>query len=177
MERSAYIDKISSQLNNELHYNLVSNNPTISHFSKIREWCEKWLGEGQISQEIADWVLEIQPKPGVAFGNIKTYKEGNPLRLITSCCCTAIERISALTEFYLKKSLAQKLPSFLKDTTDSLINKIDKLNEKGPLPPGTFLVSWDIVAMFPNIDNCLGLSAVKEALDSRSILSPSTDCI
>ena len=97
------------------------------------------------------------------------------MRLITSCWGTAIERISALTEFYLKP-LAQKLPSFLKDTIDR-INKIDKLNEKGPLPPGTLLVSWDIVAMFPKIDNCLGLSAVKEALDSRSILSPSTDCI
>ena len=39
-------------------------------------------------------------QPGVAFGNVKTHKKGNPLRLITctSCCGTAIERLSAFTE-------------------------------------------------------------------------------
>lgn len=112
----------------------------------------------------------------MAFGNVKTHKEGNPLRLITSCCGTAIERLSALTEFYLKP-LAQNLPSFVKDTTD-LISKIQILNsEKGPLPPGCLLVSWDVVAIFPNIDNNLGISAVRKALDSRSDKFPLTDCI
>ena len=112
----------------------------------------------------------------MAFGNVKTHKEGNPLRLITSCCGTAIERLSAFTEFYLTP-LAQKLPSFVKDTTD-LINKIQNLNrEKGPLPTKSLLVSWDVVAMFPNIDNNLGTSAVRMALDSRSEKFPSTDCI
>ena len=81
--------------------------------------------------EIADWVIDISPKPGVAFGSIKT---GNPLCLITSCCGTAIERISAFSEFYLKP-LANELPSFLKDTTD-LINKINELNVRGPPPSG-----------------------------------------
>ena len=31
--------------------------------------------------------------------------------------------------------------------------------------------------MFPNIDNKLGISAVRKALDSRSIKFPSTECI
>jgi len=59
-----------------------------------------------------------------------------------------------------------------------LINKIQFLNrEKGPLPTGSLLVSWDVVAMFPNIDNNLGISAVRMALDTRSDKFPSTDCI
>ena len=137
------------------------------HFERIKNSGRKWLAEGQINQEIATWIASLEPKPGVAFGNVKTHKEGNPLRLITFCCGTAIERLSAFTEFYLKPS-AQKLPSFVKDTTD-LINKIQNLNtEKGPLPTGRLLVSWDVVAMFPNIDNNLGISAVRMALDSRS---------
>ena len=88
-------------------------------------------------KDIATWVANLEPKLGVAFGNAKTHKEGNPLRLITSCCRTAIERLSAFTEFYLKP-LAQTLPSFVKDTTD-LINKIQTFNsEKGPLPTWVF---------------------------------------
>ena len=39
------------------------------------------------------------------------------------------------------------------------------------------LVSFDIVNMFPSIDNVKGMKAVRSALDSRSELKPSTDCI
>ena len=68
------------------------------------------------------------------------------------------------------------MPSFIKDTTH-LINKIDEINQLGPFPTGTLLVSWDVVAMFPNIDNELGVTAVKNALDARSVKIPSTECI
>ena len=80
-------------------------------------------------------------KPGKAFGTIKTHKKGNPLRLMISCCGTAIENLSALTEFYLK-SLAQNLPSFVKDTTH-LLQRIEELNKTGPFPKDSLLVSWD----------------------------------
>ena len=111
----------------------------------------------------------------MAFGNVKTHKRDNPLRLITCCCGTAIERLSAFTEFYLEP-LSQNLPSFIKDSTD-FINKIQALNAKGPFPVGSLLVSWDIVSMFPNIDNDLGITAVRKALNSRSSIFPSTDCV
>ena len=39
------------------------------------------------------------------------------------------------------------------------------------------MVSWDVVSMFPNIDNNFGLTAVKNALDARERLVPSTKCI
>ena len=42
---------------------------------------------------------------------------------------------------------------------------------------GSLLVSWDVVSMFPNIDNDLGITAVRKALASRSSKFPSTDCI
>lgn len=175
LDKSAYVEKITSQLDNDLHYAKSDVDPTSNHFDKVKKWSQKWLSEKQISQDVADWVTDTTPKPGVAFGNIKTHKVGNPLRLITSCCGTAIERLSAFTESFLKP-LSNKLPSFLKDTTD-LINKINELNIKGPLPQGTLLVSWDVVGMFPNIDNNLGLSAVREALDSRPVQIPSSNCI
>ena len=50
-------------------------------------------------------------------------------------------------------------------------------NKSGPLPTGTLLVSWDVVSMFPNIDNKLGLTAVRKALNVRENKFPSTTCI
>ena len=83
--------------------------------------------------------------------------------------------MSAFTEFYLQP-LARKQPSFVKDTTD-LLNRIKELNKRGPFAEGTLLVSWDVVSMFSNIDNELGLGAVKRALETRDHLLPSTSCI
>ena len=83
--------------------------------------------------------------------------------------------MSAFTEFYLQP-LARNLPSFIKDITD-LLNRIEQINNEGPFPDGTLLVSWDIVSMFPNIDNKLGLTAVKNALDASERKRPSTQCI
>ena len=39
------------------------------------------------------------------------------------------------------------------------------------------MVSWNVVAMFPNIDNNLGINAITDALHSRAVKIPSTDCI
>ena len=166
------------QLENPLQYRQLSLDPSDEHLNIVqawRIWGDKWLNFGQISQEIEDWVKGLWAKPGVAYGNVKTHKPNNLLRLITSCRGTAIERLSEFTEFYLKP-LAQKLPSFIKDTAH-LLQKIQQVNNTlSPLPPHALLVSWDIVSMFPNIDNKLGLTAVKCALDAREIQIPATDC-
>ena len=63
--------------------------------------------------------------------------------------------------------MAQKLPSFIKDT-DHFSQKIRDANMKGPFPEGTILVSWDVIGMFPNIDNNLGIAAITKALNNRA---------
>ena len=70
----------------------------------------------------------------------------------------------------LQNSVSQNLPSII---------KIKALNAKGPLPVGSLLVSLDVVSMLANIDNNLGITAVRKALDSTCTSSkfPSTDCI
>ena len=53
----------------------------VGYFEQVKNWGRKWLSEGQISQEIATWITNLETKPGLAFGNDKTHKRGNPLRL------------------------------------------------------------------------------------------------
>ena len=93
--------------------------------------------------------------------------------MLLSGCNTAIENLSIFVDFHLTP-LAKKLPSFIQDSTDFL-NKLLQLNYK---PTGnTYLVSFDVVNMFPNIDNNLGIKAVKKALNARETKFPPTDCI
>ena len=61
--------------------------------------------------------------------------------------------------------LTSNLPNAIKDTSHSL-DLID-IN-KSSLPDQLILVSFDIITMFPNIENERGIEAVRSVLDSRS---------
>ena len=95
----------------------------------------------------------------------KTHAPGNAIRVITSGFCTAVEKLAAFTEYFLP--CLKKEPQILIDTM-ALLNKIQVDNRFAPFPQGTLLVSLDVIAMYPSIDNEAGLSAWKKALDSRS---------
>ena len=87
------------------------------------------------------------------------------MRLLTSGCNTVVEKPSILVgkTLYL---LADGLNSKIKDTND-VLEIIDNC----------LLVSFDVVNMFPNIDNNSGLLSVKEALTDSNFYVDSTQCI
>ena len=64
--------------------------------------------------------------PGKMYGNVKTHKIGNPTRVITSGCNTAIENISIFVENSLYHA-SSELPSRIKDT-NHMLDIIDNLN-------------------------------------------------
>ena len=45
------------------------------------------------------------------------------------------------------------------------------------IPDNTILFYFDIVNMYPSIDNDKGITAVRNALETRVNKSPSIDCI
>ena len=58
------------------------------------------------------------------------------------------------------------------------MKNVEDVNRRfSPFPVGTLLVSWDVISMYPSIDNEVGLSSCKAALNRREKLSPSTDCL
>ena len=59
---------------------------------------------------------------------------------------------------------------------EQLLQIIDNINAN-ELPNDKILVSFDIVNMFPNIDNNKGIEAVRLALKNRPSRKPSTECI
>ena len=57
-----------------------------------------------------------------------------------------------------------------------MLDIIDNLNSLD-LPLDSILVSFDVINMFPNFDNNLGLSSVKKYLDLCSKNIPPTNCL
>ena len=108
-------------------------------------------------------------------GLIKTHKENNSARVMTSGCGTAVEFLFIFVENYLDKEV-NKIDSRIKDTPD-MLNKIDNINSRNITTKDSVLVSFDVVNMFPSIDNVLGLEAVSEILHNGESDLPHTECI
>ena len=58
-----------------------------------------------------------------------------------------------------------------------MLNIIDMINESNILTENSVLVRFDIVNIFPSIDNVSGLEAVCEILENREKDFPPAECI
>ena len=85
-----------------------------------------------------------------------------------------MEKLSMFVEIVLF-DLASDLPSRIRDT-GLMVNIVDELNRLN-LRSGSILVRFDIVNMFPNINNNLGLKTVFEVWESRVNKFPSTQSV
>ena len=57
--------------------------------------------------------------------------------------------------------LVRKTPSYIKDTNDDFINKIDNF----AVPPNSFLVTTDVTSVYTSIPNNEGTALVKKKYD------------
>ena len=96
------------------------------------------------------------------------------MRVITSGCNTAVENLSIFIENVFFK-LASELPSRIKDTCH-VLEIIDEMNNSN-LSFSAILVSFDVVNMFPSIDNNMGIASVRKYLDERECKDLPTDCV
>ena len=84
-----------------------------------------------------------------------------PGRPIILNCVAPTEKVSEFLDFHFK-SILQERASYMKDTTD-FHDKIKNLR----VPEDAFLVTADVVGLYPNIPHEAGLKLLKEALDKR----------
>ena len=109
------------------------------------------------------------------YGLVKTHKENNPGRVVTSGCGTAIEFLSIFVEEYLYKEVHQ-INSTIKGTS-KMLDIIDDIYNDNMITDSSILVSFDIINMFPCTDNISGLAAVSEILSNRESDFPPAECI
>ena len=94
----------------------------------------------------------------------KIHKEGMPGRPVVSSVSSPTEKISAFVDEFLK-SMAQELPSYIKDT----IHFLQKIDKVGEISEDTYMVTLDVKSLYTNIDNEEGLRVFEEELEKRSV--------
>ena len=153
---------------------MIDYDPTLDHIESVKQWAEKWLEKKEISSDWKDFIINEDAQPGKNTPLYKTHKENTPARLLTTGCNTAIENLSRFLEVH-SAPLTTQLRSRIKDT-GHLLELIDEINDKG-IPEGAILVSFDVVNMFPNIDNERGIQTLQTAYNKRPVQHPSTQCL
>ena len=135
----------------------------------------KWKAFDIIDSRWEKFIAPNDTKPGKMYGLVKTHKVNNPARVITSGCGTPLENLSIFVEKHLYKEVL-KIDTRIQDTPH-MLNIIDEMNQSNRLDDTCILVSFDVVNMFPSIDNATGIEAVRDILENRSVDFPPTDCI
>ena len=174
-----YRKRMYKELNNTEVYEKLDSTKVDSATHEINLLLELWnceaLDRKDINAAISKWMINTEATPGNIYQLYKAHKpeKGYPGRTIASVCGSPIENISKWVEYFIKP-IAKKLDHRIEDTRHAL-EKIENLN-KNPLFDAREVihVSWDISAMFPNIDNEGGISACEHRLNEREIKTPST---
>ena len=136
---------------------------------------KKWKQNNVLDNSWCRFIETSHANPGKMYGLVKTHKVGNPVRVITSGCGTAIENFSIFVEKCLYSEVL-KIESRVKDTSE-MLTMIDNLNKSNTLTSDGRLVSFDIINMFPSIDNISGLKVVKCIIDAGQDPFLPTTCI
>ena len=131
--------------------------------------------EGEINDTVVDFVTNHSAQPAKNYGLVKIHKPGCKFRVIKAGSNSATIHLSAFTEKFLGP-LARSQEHILADTTD--FNFVNHLNTRYvPMSEVVLLVSWDVEPMYPSVANKLGREACRDALNARSEVKPSTECL
>ena len=172
MDRDHYVSEAERQLNDSTYYELLDHDPTDEFAKKVSEAIEEMFDDGYITEKNMRYLIVDQPKAGRFYLLPKIHKAGNPGRPIVSANGHPTEKISEFVDLHLQPHV-NSLPSYLKDTTDYL----RKLQESGPIPPETLLVSLDVTSLYTNIPHEDGIRACKEAWEERPVKDPPTEIL
>ena len=172
LDNNDYEQKIQTQIDRS-SFNRLEEDPSKKFDIEINNWVLKWHRKKVLDDKWKSYITPHNSRPGKMYGNIKTHKADNPARVITSGCNTAVEHLSIFVEKVLY-GIASELPSGIKDT-NHMSDIIDDLNNLN-LYPESVLVSFDIINMFPTIDDRMGIKSVMKLLNKTACKDPPTQC-
>ena len=170
---------IKETLTDPRHYDQLEEDPTRQVKKKIQDWTNKWQSKAALTEDIAQYVTDIDnTHPARCKPLIKTHKKKPyPYRLLLSGSGTPVQPLSKLVQQAIAH-LTDHLTYQVIDTKEFLC-KIQEINlTMAPLPKDACLAVCDVVALYPSVDNAMGVPAVKLQLSKfPSPLDIPKDCI
>ena len=125
LDNEDYVKKVEHQINRS-SFQRLEYDPTKSFEVKVNTWVEKWSQMNILDQKWKSYIQTERSTSGKMYGLIKTHKNDNPARIITSGCNTTVESISIFVEKILN-DIASNFPSRIKDT-GPMLDIIDEIN-------------------------------------------------
>ena len=176
LNREDYIKEGIRQLSDNNFYIQTDTDLSKQHFDEIKAKLDEMTESNEIDRSCADFLSNPKYRTSQFYMLPKIHKrlDNPPGRPIVSGNGCPTERISQFVDFFLKP-IVQDIRSYIKDTTHFLT----LLEEVGPLPDNTLLVTLDVSSLYTNIPNDIGIQACKEKLDHyrTGALHPRNDSI
>ena len=160
MNRQEYIAEVERQLKDKKYYTELSENPCERFKQEIQTKIStiedsEWLNNiSDINIPSENRILQFYILPKIHKTHDPTLPLGYPGRPIVSACGSLTENISTFLDKALKTHM-ESLPSYIKDTTDS----INKIRHLPLLPKDSYLVTLDVTSLYNNIPHKEGIEA------------------
>ena len=117
LSNEQHCEKVQHQINRR-SFTLLNSDSTKLFEDKINRWIEKWITCKAIDENWKRFIKLKDVKPGKMYEIIKTPKEINSARIITSGSGTAMENLSIFVEKCLVAEV-QKIGTRIQDTQHS----------------------------------------------------------
>lgn len=168
MDKSYYITEALRQLENNVYYERLRNNPIENMKNELKDILLQGKDQNWISDNEFAFLLNEKPQIPCFYMLPKVHKnlrhpEGRP---IISGNGSLTEPCSQFVDYFIKP-LVRDLPSFIEDTTDVLC----KLREITDVS-NCYMVTFDVASLYTNIDHQGGLVALQHYLSYRSDVLP-----
>jgi len=172
MDKSDYIDKVNSLLEDRNTYQEVEEDFTL----RVADDVEGYLLDIQQrynmkSQLIKQLKPPREPRTSQFYILPKTHKEGNPPRPIVSACDYATGNISEFIS-QLITPLAKKNPTYLGSTKEFVELIRDLPHYPKSRYKNFFLVTADISSMYTNIPHDQGIDSILRSIDNNRSSMP-----
>ena len=166
MDRNRYIQEGYRQLNDANVYQRTDATAISDIERDISQLADQLHEDEVITEDMHQHAVRKDTRPARFYLLPKVHKKGVPGRPVISACGSATEGLSEIVDYFLQPYLPF-IPSYIKDT-DDFIRKIRNINV---IPPGAFLVTIDVVALYPSIPHSDGLKALRDFLNDCNLPS------
>ena len=156
------------QLEDETFYTEIPTDPNPSYSKQLKqEMSQLHLDDLITDSELSMLTQDCKSPAFYGLPKIHSVKPNDtfpPLRPICSGSQSCTKRLSELVDTFLKPA-AQKLPTYIKDTTDFL----RRIREFQPTNPSEVIIATlDVNSLYPNINQEEGAQACFEFLELRN---------